>query len=144
MRRCAIALHVGKEDEHPAVAGLRAAIDLDPEYTFHLGMLLDSLDALEDIVLDIQQRAVSDPDLKGRIKVVLNRSAPGTRAVDERLDASPVYGNVTRCAYGKNGVQAFFETDILSSGPTGESMVLELDYVFPGYDTHVFSVVELG
>ncbi len=63
--------------------------------------------------------------------------------MDARLDASPVYGDVTRYAYGRNGVQAFIETDILKAGQLGDSMVVELDFVFPGKDQHVLSVVEL-
>ena len=106
-------------------------------------MLTDSLEALEAIVLDLRQKSETDPDFKGRIKITVNRAAPGTPEVDARLDASPVYGGVTRYAYGRNAVQAFFETDLLSSGTLGENMVLEMDYVFPGYTSHVLSVVEL-
>ena len=102
------ALHLGTKDEHPAIAGVRAALDADPEYTFHLGVLADSLERLEAVVLDLQERADSDPDFKGRISIKLNRAALGSHDVDARLDASPVYGGVTRYAYGRNGVQAFF------------------------------------
>jgi hypothetical protein len=137
------ALKVGTPDEHPAVGGMRAAIEADPEYTFHVGMLLPSLEELERIVLDVQQRAETDPDLKGRVKVTLNRARRGNPEVDARLDASPVYKDAERYAYGSNGVQAFIETDLLSSGLLGESLVLELDYVFPGYKSHILSVVEL-
>jgi hypothetical protein len=31
----------------------------------------------------------------------------------------------------------------LSSGTLGENMVIELDYVFPGYEQHVLSIVEM-
>jgi hypothetical protein len=54
-----------------------------------------------------------------------------------------VFGTVDRYAYGRNGVQAFIETDILASGPLADSMVLELDYIFPGKTSHILSVVEL-
>jgi hypothetical protein len=137
------ALKVGSSDEHPAVGGMRAAIEADPEYTFHVGMLLPSLEELERIVLDLQERAKSDPDLKGRVKVTLNRARRGNPEVDARLDASPLFQSADRYAYGSNGVQAFIETDILSSGLLGESLVIELDYVFPGYKSHILSVVEL-
>jgi len=133
------ALKVGSRDEHPAVRGLRDAIAADPEYTFHVGILLESLEALEQTILDLQ----ADEDLKDRIKVCLNRPRPGNPEVDARLDASPVYGRVERYAYGANGVQAFIETDLLSSGVLGESLVIELDYVFPNYANHVLSVVEM-
>jgi len=136
------ALHIGRADEHPAVGDMRAALQSDPEYSFHFGVLIDSLEALEGMLLDLRKANESDPDLKGRINIVVNRAAPGNADVDARLDASPIYGGVTRYAYGKNGVQAFIETDILTSGTLGESMVLEFDYVFPGYDRHVLSVVE--
>jgi hypothetical protein len=137
------ALRVGSSEEHPAVGGLRAAQEADPEYGFHVGILLESLESLEETVLNLRKLAEVDPELKGRLKVVLNRSLPGTPEVDARLDASPLYGSVTRYAYGRNGVQAFITTDILSSGPLGEDLVVELDYIFPGYDRHVLSVVEV-
>jgi hypothetical protein len=137
------ALKVGSSAEHPAVAQLRAAQEADPEHGFHVGVLLDSLETLEETVLNLKKLAEVDPELKGRIKVVLNRSMPGTPDVDARLDASPLYGNVTRYAYGRNGVQAFIETNILSSGPLGEDLVIELDYVFPGHERHILSVVEV-
>ncbi len=136
-------LKVGAPEEHPAVAGMRAALEADPEVSFHVGILLDSLEELERAVLDIRDRAETDPDLKGRIKIKLNRARPGDADVDARLDASLLYGSVSRYAYGRNGVQAFIETNLLSSGPLGESLVIELDYVFPGKTSHILSVVEL-
>lgn len=54
-----------------------------------------------------------------------------------------MFGSCSRFAYGSNGVQVFVETDLVRSGQLGESMVFELDYVFPGYDSHILSVVEL-
>lgn len=137
------ALKIGKEGEHPAAAQLRAAQGADPEYTFHVGVLVASLEALESTVLEVQRLGQTDPELKGRLKVVLNRPLPGTVQVDARLDASPLFSKVTRHAYGRNGVQAFIETDLLGSGPLGENLVIELDYLFPGYDRHILSVVEL-
>ena len=138
------ALRIGQADEHPAVGAMREKMEQDPEYSFHYGTLLDSLEDLEAIFTRLEDANQNDPELKGRLKLVYNRPIPGNAEVDARLDASPVYGNVTRYAYGKNGVQAFCETDILTSGILGESMFLEFDYVFPGYDSHVLSVVEWG
>ena len=138
------ALGVGTENEHDAVKGMRARMDSDFEASFHFGFLLESLEDLERIILDLKDRAENDPDLKGRIKIGLNRARQGNPDVDARLDASPIYGDVTRYAYGSNGVQAFVETDLLKAGQLGDSMVIELDYVFPGHDQHVLSVVELG
>jgi len=137
------ALHVDKSDQHPAVTAMREAIIADPEYTFHVGILVDSLEELERVLLDLKQKAQTDPEFKGRLKITLNRPRRGDAEVDARLDASPVYGDVDRYAYGRNGVQAFIETDILTSGPLGESLVLELDYVFPNRANHILSVVEL-
>lgn len=136
-------LGVGTDQEHDAVKGWRAMMVADPEASFHFGFLLDSLEELEAIVLDLRERAETDPDLKGRVNIVLNRARPGDAEVDARLDASPVYGDVTRYAYGRNGVQAFIETDILKAGQLGDSMVVELDYVFPDKDQHILSVVEI-
>lgn len=134
---------VGTDDEHDVIKGWRAMMAADPEASFHFGFLLDSLEDLERIVLDLRAKAENDPDFKGRINIVLNRARQGDAEVDARLDASPVYGDVTRYAYGRNGVQAFIETDILKAGQLGDSMVVELDFVFPGKDQHVLSVVEL-
>nr|WP_277998566.1 hypothetical protein [Sphingomonas liriopis] len=136
------ALGFGTADEHPSIAGLRAAIDADPEYTFHLGVLLDSLEELERVVEELQRLNRDDPEMKGRLKITMNRARRGEPAVDARLDASPVFGDVDRYCYGRAGVQAFIETDILVAGPLADSMVLELDYVFPGHDSHILSVVE--
>lgn len=137
------ALRVGAADEHPSVGAMRGALKADPEYSFHFGVLVNSLERLEAMILDLRQRNATDPDLKGRLTITVNRAAPGNAEVDARLDRSPVYGDVTRYAYGKNGVQAFVETDLLTSGTLGESMVLEFDYVFPNHDRHILSVVEL-
>ncbi len=137
------ALGHGTPHAHPAIADLRAALDSDPEYMFHVGMLLDSLEELERVTLALMALEKSDPAFKDRLRIVINRPQPGDAAVDARLDASAVFGSVTRHAYGRNGVQVFVETDLLSSGPLGDSLVLELDYVFPGKDSHILSVVEL-
>jgi len=137
------ALGHGTDTPHPAIAALREALDHDPEYSFHVGILIDSLEELERITLDLRARNEGDPDLKGRLKIVVNRPQPGDAEIDARLDASPAFGDVTRYAYGRNGIQVFIETDLLTSGPLGESMVLELDYIFPGRDSHILSVVEL-
>ncbi len=138
------ALHVGTGDEHPAVQAMRARMEEDPEYGFHYGTLLENLEDLEAMFLALEEANRSDPDLKGRLKLVYNRALPGDPEVDARLDASPIYGGVTRHAYGRNGVQAFVETDILSSGLLGEAMMLEFDYVFPDRSSHILSVVEWG
>lgn len=136
------ALGVGTEHEHPAVVAMRQKMEEDPEYSFHYGTLLGSLEALEEMFVNLEDANKNDPELKGRLRLVYNRALPGNPDVDARLDSSPVFGGVTRYAYGKNGVQAFLETDILSSGVLGETMMLEFDYVFPGYERHVLSVVE--
>lgn len=138
------ALKIGTEAEHPAVGGMRAALAADPEYSFHVGVLAESLEALEQVVLDLQARAETDPDLKGRLTITMNRPLPGNAEIDARLDASPVFGRVNRYAYGRNGVQVFVETDVLVSGTLGESTVIEIDYVFPGHDNHILSVVEMA
>lgn len=136
------ALDVGTDAEHPAVVAMREKMVEDPEYSFHYGTLMESLEDLEAIFTALEDANENDPEMKGRLNITYNRALPGNPAVDERLDASPIYGDVKRYAYGKNGVQAFLETDILSSGILGETMMLEFDYVFPGYDRHVLSIVE--
>ncbi|WP_156839576.1 hypothetical protein [Novosphingobium aquimarinum] len=136
------ALKVGTAEEHPAVAELRHQYDQDPEYGFHVGFLVESLEELETRFQALEEANRSDPDLKGRLRITYNRARKGDADVDARLDASPIYGDVDRYAYGRNGVQAFVETDIFSSGPLGQSMFFEFDYVFPDKASHVLSVVE--
>lgn len=138
------ALKIGSADEHPTVAELRSQIANDPEYSFHYGTLMDSLDDLEDIFGKLEEANRNDPELKGRLKLTYNRALPSGPEVEARLDASPLYANATRRAFGRNGVQAFVETDLLSSGALGESMVLEFDYIFPDADRHILSIVEWG
>jgi hypothetical protein len=137
------ALQIGTANEHPAVAKTRAAHAQDPEADFHVGLLLDSLETLEATMLHLRQLAADDPQFKGRMKVLVNRARPGTAEVDARMDASPLYRDVTRYTYGRNGVQAFVETDILTNGPLGDGVVIDLDYVFPGYAENLFTAVEL-
>jgi len=137
------ALKIGQADQHPSVAGMRAMLEADPEASFHLGFLVPSLERLEEIVLALQEGAANDPDLQDRVELTFNRARLGDTDVDGRLDASPVFGSVTRYAYGRNGVQVFIKTDLLKSGALGENTVLELDYVFPGTTSHILSVVEL-
>jgi len=138
------ALAIGTDVEHATVRHMREALKADPEYSFHVGLLTSSLEELETLVQTLREKAIHDPALKGRIGIIINRPIPGDAAVDARLDASPVFGKVARHAYGRNGVQVFIETDLLVSGPLGESMVIEIDYVFPGSASHILSVVDVG
>lgn len=137
------ALGFGTEAEHPSIADLREAVAQDPEYMFHLGLLVDSLPELERIVADIRGLEASDPAYKGRLKVTVNRPRRGDEEIDALLDASAEFGAVDRYAYGRNGIQVFIETDLLASGPLADSLVLEFDYLFPGKTSHILSVVEL-
>jgi hypothetical protein len=137
------ALGVDTERQHPAVTEARAAQARDPEQNFHVGFLVSSLEAVEARMAELKRLSEMDPQLKGRLKFLVNRAVPGNPAVDARLDASPLYRDVTRYTYGKNGVQAFVETDLVVSGPLADGIVFELDYVFPGYDEHIMSISEL-
>lgn len=137
------ALRVGTDNEDDAVTGYRAMMATDYEASFHFGFLVSSLEDLEGIVLRLRGLNETDPLLKGRLNIGMNRARRGNPEVDARLDASPVFGSCSRFAYGSNGVQVFVETDLVRSGQLGESMVFELDYVFPGYDSHILAVVEL-
>jgi hypothetical protein len=134
-----LALKVGQEDEHPTVGAFRAALAQDPEYTFHLGVLFQSLEQIEAIVETLSRLERQDPDFKGRLKITVNRAMPGTPEIDARMDASPVFRGVARHPYGRHAIQAFVETDLLSAGPLGESLVIEMDYVFPGYPENLFT-----
>ena len=120
-------------------AALRAAQADDPELNFHAAVVVHSLEELEEMVQRVQMLARSDPELKDHVRVVLNRARPGTSEVDTRMDASPVFGDVTRYTYGRNGVQAFIETDLVAGGPLGDNWVFEFDYVFPGYTENILN-----
>lgn len=132
-------LGVGTADEAPEVKALRAAQAEDPEFNFHAAVVYPSLEELEEMVLRVQRLAEEDPELKGRVKVTLNRARPGTPEVDARMDASPVFGNVSRHTYGPNGVQVFVETDLICGGPLGDNWAFEFDYVFPGYKDNILN-----
>jgi len=133
------ALKVGTAEESAAVTELRAAQAHDPEFNFHAAIVFPSLEELEEKVQQLQKLAAEDPELKGRIKVTLNRAKPGTPEVDARMDASPVFAGVDRYTYGPNGVQVFVETDIIAGGPLGDNWVFEFDYVFPGYKNNILN-----
>lgn len=137
------ALRVGTGDEHEAVVAYRAMMAQDFEASFHFGFLVESLEELEKMVLTLRDLAENDPIFKGRLNIGMNRARLGDVAVDARLDASPVFGEVTRYAYGSAGVQVFVETDLIRAGQLGENMYLEFDYVFPDRHSHILSVVEL-
>ena len=122
-----------------AVAAYRAAQLHDPEFGFHAAVVTHSLEELEAMVLRLQDLAANDPELKGRLKVTLNRARPGNPVVDARMDASPVFAAATRHTYGPNGVQVFVETDLLCGGPLGDNWVFEFDYVFPGYTDNILN-----
>jgi hypothetical protein len=132
-------LGVGTSGENAAVTELRAAQAADPEFNFHAAVVFPSLEELEDKVQHLQQLAANDPDLRGRIKVTLNRARPGTPEVDARMDASPIFAGVKRYTYGANGVQVFVETDLIAGGPLGDNWVFEFDYVFPGYKDNILN-----
>ena len=136
-------LKVGTDHEHDTVREMRAMLASDPEASFHLGFLVQSLEELESRILKLQELADTDPDFAGRIAICMNRPRPGDAQIDARLDASPLFGSVTRYAYGRNGVQVFVETDLFKGGQLGEAMTLEFDYIFPGHDNHILSVVEM-
>ena len=54
-------LDVGGENEDPEVAAFRAAEASDPELCFHVGVLYDSLDEVEQRIADVQRDPQSTP-----------------------------------------------------------------------------------
>ena len=121
------------------VAELRRAQSEDPELNFHAAVIVHSLEELEGMVQRVRALGEDDPELRGHIRVTLNRARPGTPDVDARMDASPIFADVTRYTYGRNGVQVFVETDLVSGGPLGDNWVFEFDYVFPGYKENILN-----
>ena len=137
------ALHVGTAHEHDAVKAWRAMMAQDYEASFHFGFLLPALEDLEVLVQRLRDLEGTGAAFAGRIHIGMNRARRGDPAIDARLDRSPVFGSVTRHAYGSAGVQVFVETDLVRAGQLGESMIFEFDYVFPGHASHILSVVQL-
>jgi hypothetical protein len=136
------ALGYDTDHEHPALATYRTAHAADPEFDFHVGFLHNSLDELEKRYLALQALEADDARFAGRLKFLVNRAQPGDAAIDARLDRSPVFQGVTRYTYGRNGVQAFCETDLIVNGPLGGGTVLEFDYIFPGHEDHILAVAD--
>lgn len=126
-------------DEDKVVSDYRDAARLNPEFGFHVGFLKSSLEELEAIVLRVQQALATDPELQGRAEIILNRARPGTPEIDSRMDASPVFRDVTRHTFGRNGVQVFIKTNLLAGPPLGDAVVIEFDYVFPGYASNMLT-----
>lgn len=137
------ALHIGQAGEHPAVAAMRASQLTDPESTFHVGILMQSLEQLEQACLKVLDAEANDAAFKGRIKFLCNRARRGDAKIDARMDASPIFGKTPRETYGRNGCQAFIVTDLISTGLLGDNLAIELDYVFPGYPEHILNKVEI-
>jgi len=132
-------LKIGTPEEHPAVAAAREVQNADPEANFHVGLMVNSLEEIERLMLLLGEANESDPDLKGRLKLVTNKArAGGDAGIEARMQGSPVFSRTERSTYGLYGCQAFIETDLLVGGPLGENMVIELDYVFPGHPDHLF------
>jgi hypothetical protein len=128
------ALNVDTSAQHSAVSTWRSAVAETPEMNFHVGFLVSTLEEAERIVLTMQTLNENDPDLRGRLKTSWNRAQPGDPAVDARLDVSPAFATGGSYVYGPlAAVQVFVETDLLVSGPLQDSMLLEFDYVFPGF-----------
>ena len=137
-------LKVGTAEEHPAVAELRRGQEIDPEMNFHVGLMNNSLEEVERIMLALAEANESDPDLKGRLKLTTNKArSGGDAAIEARMDSSPVFSQTDRYTYGRYGCQAFVETDLLAGGPLGENLVIELDFAFPDRPDNMFVKTEV-
>jgi hypothetical protein len=75
---------------------------------FHVGLMFDELEAVEQIMLTLQDANERDPDLKGRLNLVANKAKPGHPEVDARMAASPIFGTTPRHTYGHYGCQALY------------------------------------
>lgn len=137
-------LKVGTPEEHPAVAELHRGQALDPEMNFHVGLMVNSLEEVERIMLALREANQTDPDLKGRLNLVTNKARSGGDAeIEARMDSSPIFSQTDRFTYGRYGCQAFVETDLLAGGPLGENLVIELDFVFPDRPDNMFVKTEV-
>lgn len=130
-------LRVGQPSEHPAVVQVRAGQSADPEFNLHLGVSFSSIETIEETVRRVRDTGENDSDLRGRVKIVINRARRGNENIDKRLDDSPVFADIDRYTYGNNGIQVFVETDLFVVDPLGDCFVFKLDYVFPGYADNI-------
>lgn len=97
-----------------------------PDSSSHVALAYRSLEGIEDAVAAL----LADDELCGRVDVLRFRPEFTTPAVDERLDASPVYAGATRVRYLSDGVQAFVQTDVVSAGLLAVGQSFELNYTF--------------
>ena len=139
-----IALHYKTAEEGPLAARLMAMLG----FVQTQDLVLPNGSHFYAFVVDPKHAARADgivflslvPDAQRDLLEAMR----GDPDIDARLDRPPIYAGVTRYAYSRTGVQAFVETDILSSGILGESMFLEFDYVFPGTGARNETVLERG
>jgi hypothetical protein len=85
----------------------------EPQRSFHFGMRLPTLEALEAAVARVRDASSSDPDLKGRVHVsgVFHPGDPG--------------------AYTDTMVQAFVRTDVVAAGLLAFGQHIELQWHLP-------------
>ena len=98
-----------------------------PDSNSHVALNFASLEALEEAVRALR----ADDQLAGRVSVATIRPAePATAAIAERLDASDVFAGATPVRYVTTGVQAFAQTDIVTTGLLCLGQSFELNFAF--------------
>jgi hypothetical protein len=85
----------------------------EPQRSFHFGMRLPTLEALDAAIARIRDASDNDPDLKGRVQVsgVFHPGDPG--------------------AYTETMVQAFVRTDVVAAGLLAFGQHIELQWHLP-------------
>jgi hypothetical protein len=94
----------------------------NPESASHVALAYRDLETLEAAV-----RAVRELD---RVSVRVFRARRGDPTIDERMDASDVFGEIDEEAFVDRTIQVFVHTDLVSTSLLCLGQTIELDYVF--------------
>jgi len=109
----------------------RAKTTAAPESISHIGIRYASFDALERVLLAVEEASAPGGVLEGRAQLVKYTVRPGLdAAADARVASSPAFSGDERPAFANHWVQCFVRTDVLGFGILALGHTFELDFVF--------------
>ncbi|MFF9542511.1 hypothetical protein ACF1B4_02835 [Streptomyces albidoflavus] len=137
-------LGMGTGQPHPALGEFLRQRSEWPESYLHFGLHYSRLEDLEEAVLALRAEMASRPAFGERIQslqILRARGEEGDRGLEERMAASPVFGESAQHAYGRHGAQVHIRTDLFATGLALFPSVVELDFVFtgPGRERNAFN-----
>ena len=135
-------LGVGTANPHPAYKAFQQRKAEFPEFFLHVAIHYRSLVDLEAATSRLKEEIAKDPEFGKRFDgVQVLRTPAGDPEIDARMNASKLFSNADRDAYGPNIVQIHFRTDIIALGFGFAGTVIELDYTFrgPGRENNPFN-----